>query len=249
MYIAKELNIMSKKLLPLLILPLLLVSCTALIIRPKLRSMSKELVIEEVKNGKKELQFVRMVHVARPEYYNAVVDEIKKAKENGAVLFYEFIDYDINDTLILRKTQKISGFIPSPENYQKITGKYLKKGVLEIQDNEKFMNIVNNKDFRVDYTPQRLVKEYEEEFGEVELTSKDYSIPFDEMNDNTVPEKNREVIILDHRNTHLAKEVNNSKYSKIIILYGGDHFSGFLEELKKIDSNWKKNKQRKIEIK
>ncbi len=239
---------MRKSLLPLLVLTLLLTSCTALLIRPKLRSMSKELLIEEVTNGTKELQFVKMVHVARPEYYDAVVDEIKKAKENGAVLFYEFIDYDIKDTLVLRKTQKISGFIPSPKNYKKMTGKYLKKGVLEIQDNKKFMNIVNNKDFRVDYTPQRLVKEYEEQFGEVKLTKEDYAVPFDEMNDNTVPEKNREVIILDHRNTHLAKEVHNSKYNKFIILYGGDHFLGFVEELKKLDPKWKAIKERKIEM-
>ncbi len=239
---------MKKFLLPLLVLSLLLTSCTALIIRPKLKSMSKELLIEEVTNGTKELQFVKMVHVARPKYYNAVVDEIKKAKENGAVLFYEFIDYDISDTLALRKTQKILGFIPSPKNYQKITGKYLKKGILEVQNNQKFMNIVNDKDFRVDYTPQRLVKEYEEKFGEIQLIKEDYAVPFDEMNDNTVPEKNMKEIVVDHRNTHLAKEVHNSKYNKFIILYGSDHFSGFVEELKKLDPKWKKIKERKIEI-
>ncbi len=230
---------MKKIFLSLILFSVLFTSCNSLIVRPTIRKMSKELVITKLSNGEKEVEFVGMVHVARPQFYNAAVDIITKAKENNAVLFYELIDYNINDTLTLRKTQKIVGFIPTVKNYTKITEKILKKGVLEVQDNNKFLNIVNDKDFRVDYTPQRFVKEYEEKFGEVVLTKEDLSLCLEEMNDNKEPEKKVNVILLDHRNQFLAEQVNISKFKKIIIIYGKAHLSGFTEELKRIDKNWK----------
>ncbi len=210
--------------------------------------MSNELVVEELKNKEKEVTFVRMVHIARPEFYNEVAKEVKKAKEKGAVLFYEFIDFEIKDTLTLRKIQKIVGFVASPKNYAKITGKVIKKGVLETQDNAKFLNLANNKDFMVDYTPQRFVKEYEDKFGDIVLTKEDLALSLDEINKNTVPKEQKEVILLDHRNEHLAQEVNQSKSNKIIILYGADHFSGFVKELQKLDKNWVKVKERTIKV-
>ncbi|MBS9767021.1 MAG: hypothetical protein KGV44_05720 [Flavobacteriaceae bacterium] len=240
---------MKIKLSILLLTTLLLSSCNSLIVRPLLRKMSKELVVEELKNKQKEVTFVRMVHIARPEFYDQVAKEVKKAKENGAILFYEFIDFDTKDTLTLRKVQKIAGFVASPKNYAKMTKKVLKKGVLEPQDNTKFLNLVNNKDFIVDYTPQRFVKEYEEEFGEIVLTKEDLALSLDEVNKNTVPEENKERIILDHRNKHLAKEVQQAKSNKIVILYGADHFTGFMKELQKLDKNWVKVKERTIKMK
>ncbi len=227
---------------------LVLSSCTSLILRPKVRSMSGELLVAELKNGSREVQFLNMVHIARPGFYDSVANEVKRAKENGAVLFYEFIDYETDDTLVLRKAQRITGFVPSPENYLQMTGKLLKDGVLEVQDNDKFLHLVNDEDFIVDYTPQRLVKEYEESFGELVLTEEELRLPLDARNPDPEPSEQADVIVLEHRNRHLAEEVNNSEFDRIVVLYGEAHFPGFLDELQKLDKNWIKVAERRIEI-
>ena len=45
-------------------------------------------------------------------------------------------------------------------------------------------------------------------------------------------------VIIDDRDLHLAKEVNNSKYEKIYITYWLLHFKWFFNKLKDMDENW-----------
>lgn len=179
-----------------------------------------------------------MIHLGQQEFYDNVAQEVKKYKEDGYVLFYEWIDYETADTLTLRKTKKIVGMIPSKKGYSLMIDKIEIEGVV-FQENEQFINQVNSLDFNVDITPQELIQEYEKRHGEILLSDEDLQVPlygdFNFKNDKNVMD-----IILNHRNKIVAEHIQSSKYDKIIVMYGADHQKGILQELQKIDSSWKK---------
>lgn len=188
----------------------------------------------------KKIHFIDMIHLGQQEFYDNVAQEVKKYKEDGYVLFYEWIDYETADTLTLRKTKKIVGMIPSKKGYNLMIERIEVEGVV-FQENEQFMNQVNSLDFNVDITPQELIQEYENRHREVQLSNEDLQVPlYGDFNFNN--EKSVMDIILNHRNKILAERIQNSKYDKIIVMYGADHQKGVLEELQKIDSSWKKVK-------
>lgn len=56
------------------------------------------------------------------------------------------------------------------------------------------------------------------------------------------PNKRMMAVVLDYRNDYLAKAIQESEYSKIIVLYGGRHEKGLVKDLKELDSTWKKKK-------
>ncbi|WP_147375838.1 hypothetical protein [Marinifilum flexuosum] len=191
-------------------------------------------------SNKKSVHFIDMIHLGQQEFYDNVAQEVKRYKEDGYVLFYEWIDYETADTLTLRKTKKIVGMIPSKKGYSLMIERIEVEGVV-FQENEQFMNQVNSLDFNVDITPQELIQEYENRHGEILLNNEDLQVPlygdFNFSNDKSVMD-----IILNHRNKVIAEHIQNSKYDKIIVMYGADHQKGVLEELQKIDSSWKKLK-------
>jgi hypothetical protein len=188
--------------------------------------------------NKKSVHFIDMIHLGQQEFYDNVAQEVKKYKEDGYVLFYEWIDYETADTLTLRKTKKIVGMIPSKKGYSLMIDKIEIEGVV-FQENEQFINQVNSLDFNVDITPQELIQEYEKKHGEILLSDEDLQVPlygdFNFKNDKNVMD-----IILNHRNKVVAEHIQKSKYDKIIVMYGADHQKGILQELQKIDSSWKK---------
>jgi hypothetical protein len=198
---------------------------------------AKEASYTEYTNGKKNIRFVRIIHISTKDFYNDVAKKVTDAKKNGYVLFYEFVDFDKATDPEKRKLRKLVGFIPTPEAYKKQLESL--KGEHVEQENSQFMNLVNNKDFNVDVTPSEILKAYEKEYGKIELTDTDMNTPISETITDVYPKDRFEKIILDFRNKHLADAVNTSKYDKIIILYGTEHEKGLIRELKKSDPNWK----------
>lgn len=194
-------------------------------------------------SNKKSVHFIDMIHLGQQEFYDNVAQEIKKYKKDGYVLFYEWIDYETTDTLTLRKTKKIVGMIPSKKGYSLMINKIDVEGVV-FQENDQFMNQVNSLDFNVDVTPQELILEYEKRHGEILLNNEDLQVPlYGDFNFNN--DKNVMDLILNYRNKIVAERIQNSKYDKIIVMYGADHRKGIVEELQKLDVNWKEIKKNK----
>jgi uncharacterized protein YbaP (TraB family) len=194
-------------------------------------------------SNKKSVHFIGMIHLGQQEFYNNVAQEVKKYKKDGYVLFYEWIDYETADTLTLRKTKKIVGMIPSKKGYSLMINKIDIEGVV-FQENDQFMNQVNSLDFNVDVTPQELILEYEKRHGEILLNNEDLQVPlYGDFNFNN--DKNVMDLILNYRNKIVAERIQNSKYDKIIVMYGADHRKGIVEELQKLDVNWKEIKKNK----
>ena len=102
------------------------------------------------------------------------------------------------------------------------------------------MNLVNSEDYNVDLNGSRIVQEYEKRYGEIILDSIDRNRPIMEPVQNTLPEKRVKQIVLHHRNQYIARQVNGSEHTKIIILYGAEHKEGILSELQKLNPTWKK---------
>lgn len=200
--------------------------------------MNTKVEAVDFSSNKKSVHFIDMIHLGQQEFYDNVAQEVKRYKENGYVLFYEWIDYEMADTLTLRKTKKIVGMIPSKKGYSLMIEKIEVEGVV-FQENEQFMNQINSLDFNVDITAQELIQEYEKRHGEILLSNEDLLVPlygdFSFNNNKSVMD-----IILNHRNKVVAENIQHSKYDKIIVMYGADHQKGILQELQKIDSSWKK---------
>lgn len=56
-------------------------------------------------NGKKTVTFIPMIHIGTPAFYKAVAEKVKERKEDGATLYYEFIDFDALDENNKRKAR------------------------------------------------------------------------------------------------------------------------------------------------
>ncbi len=199
---------------------------------------SKEATYKDYSNNEKDIRFVNMVHISTKEFYKDVINKVTEAKNKDYVLFYEYVDFDLATDLEKRKIRKMIGFIPSPEGYKKVLKSIDDDDNLMVQDNDQFLNLVNNKDYPVDITPSEIIKQYETKFGEIILSEEDKNTPINEELKRSLPKKKVQSIILDFRNKYLANKVEHSEFSKIIILYGADHRTGLFKELKKLNPKW-----------
>lgn len=211
---------------------------------PLIEMYSTSVTVDEISDGEKEVLFVGMHHMGLENFYKNVQKEVVKAKKEGYVLFYEYVDYtNETDTLLLQKTRKLAGFVPSPENYAKLTKEFNTDSddseKLVAQNNVLFLHQVNDKDFNIDLTAKEIINAYEKRYGVIQLSKTDKETPIDESIEETLPQEGFEAIILNLRNEHLAKAIEKSKYSKILVLYGSAHKEGLLADLKKLNSNWK----------
>ena len=196
-----------------------------------------QVVSVNISNNNKEIHYIDMIHIGQQAFYDNVKKEILTYKQNGYVLFYEWIDYENADDISLRKTKKLVGFIPSTKGYEGYVSNIKINGVV-VQNNDLFLGLENELDFNVDISPKKLISVYEERFGVIELSSEELETPIYSETKAKRIDKNLEEIILNYRNEYLAKQIHKSEYDKIIVIYGAAHQKGLVEELQKLDDNW-----------
>jgi hypothetical protein len=201
---------------------------------------SKEVVSYTLKSNTKEIHFIGMTHIGQKEFYENIKKEVIKFKKKGYVLFYEFIDTEDKSVteIDLRKVRKFAGFLPTENGHKQGIRDFSNIKGLEAQRNEMFFNLINNKDYIADISVTLAVKAYEDRYGEIILTPEDLNTPLEETVSETLPTKDMFSIVLDFRNIHIANFITESEYDKIILMYGSEHKTGVLEELKKIDNSW-----------
>lgn len=106
-------------------------------------------------NWEKTLKFQTMIHIAHPSFYEEVKNNLEKAKEDGAVYYFEWVKPGTKENQ--EKFNKALGVEFNPDLYKNMSKVY---GVVA-QDNHMFLGLVNDKDFNVDISLDEIVEEYE----------------------------------------------------------------------------------------
>jgi hypothetical protein len=214
----------------------------------------EECEVNYLSNGQKEVAFIGLHHIGIEEFYMNVSRKVDSLQKSGYVVFYESLAEDDSlGTLIkeenLRKIRKLSGVIP--DNYldtasRKLYGKYRysKKIKLVKQPDEVDMSVDMSNAIRVDITLNELVSEFEKKYGEIELDECDLQTSTSEQLYicDKVEKDRQEAFYREYliglRDRYLARQIHDSRYTKIAVLYGKFHLSGTVVELRKLDSYW-----------
>lgn len=242
-------------------------SCKPLTALKKMNS--EDATVEEWKNStNKNVTFLSMVHLGKPEFYTNVQKTITRLKSEGYIVFYEGVkpghisDSALSPTIIEKyskipevRTRDIDSLKRLIYNikFKRMTGIFPDTASLSnfIEDHNLFRNKmvqpppavlgITEVDLNVDVTSVELVNSYEQSFGEIELKQIDFAVPFNEPLPGFRKLKPQSValIILNYRNNHLATSIQNSAHNKILVLYGLAHKKGTLEILKQLDATWK----------
>lgn len=110
-----------------------------------------------ITDGKKEIYFQSMVHIGTSDFYDAVAQDIKKAKQDEFVYFFEWVRPWTKESE--EKFNKAMGIKFNKELYRSFWKLY----GLTFQDNNKFFWLVNNYDFNIDLSLDDIVEFYEQE--------------------------------------------------------------------------------------
>lgn len=191
----------------------------------------------EFSNGAKTVTYIPMIHIGTPEFYKAVAAKVTEEKKNGAVLYYEFIDFDVLDDPSKRKARALVGILPTPHQYDELSG----DGYIG-QPNDDFLGLINDKDLNVDLTAEELIEAYETRFGPIEVTGPDASSDLSEMATVIMPGENVNKVVLEERNKKIGDAISNGPDSHIVLLFGGAHGPGIFAELQTRDSAWRRVK-------
>ncbi len=192
--------------------------------------------VVEFSNGTKTLTYLPMIHIAKQDFYDGVTEEVRAEKEDGATLFYEYIDFDTLSDADKRKARRMVGFLPTPEQYAELAG----SGYVG-QSNDDYLGLVNDKDVNVDATPEELIKAYEDKYGEIEVTGEDATSDLSEPAASLLPPEQVESVVLDARNKVVAEAIAKGP-DKIILVFGAAHGPGIIAELQQLDPAWQRTK-------
>jgi hypothetical protein len=195
-----------------------------------------EPLVVEFSNGTKTVTYLPMIHIARQEFYDGVTDQVRAEKEDGATLFYEYVDFDVLSDADKRKVRRMVGILPTPEQYAEIAG----SGYVG-QSNDDFLGLVNDKDVDVDITAEQLIKAYEDKYGEIEVTGEDATSDLSEPAASLLPQEQVQSVVLDARNKVVAQAIAEGP-DKIVLVFGSAHGSGIFAELQQIDPAWQRTK-------
>lgn len=226
-----------KEIIKLLILAMSFSSCTTMLAIKTLRQ--EEASVSTYTNGTKTIHFIGVAHVAKPEFYESVIEQIKADKKDSFVLFYEKAKWENESDSTLRKFRRFIGLIPSTDNYKEHLKPLISRGYV-VQDNNRFLNLVDTLDFNMDVSVSEMVEAYERKFGPIVLSEIDFDTPLKSSLPVHEPRSQVRDIIIDYRNSCLAKEIHNSKHKKITVVYGVLHRKGTIQELNKLGPKWKK---------
>ena len=123
-------------------------------------------------NWEKTVVFQKMIHIAKPNYYNSIAQEIESYKNQWFVYFFEWVKSGTQENMDSFDTALWIEF--DADLYENLSKLY----ALEAQNNSKFLNIVNNKDFNVDMNIDEIIWEYKELKVENNITN-EYSPAID----------------------------------------------------------------------
>lgn len=209
--------------------------------------------INKISNNVKQLAFIQMHHVGKPNFYEGVKCKIDSLQKAGYFVFYEAVanGVDKNSAIfdtVIRKFRKVTG-LTVPQG----TAGYLDsdKGTLNGKQYSFLKGLVNqpkgtsigidsNKSKRVDMDFVSLINKFEKKYGTIILDDCDWS---NALNTPYLCVKNYpKAAIIDmlenFRNENLVNEIINSSYTKILVVYGARHYKKVVQMLNTKDKAW-----------
>ncbi len=234
-------------------------SCLTKIALDSLGIAEKNATLKYATNGEKKIASVYIHHIGKKEYYDDVKYKIDSFLKEGFIVYYEavrpgvFKDSLQKDT-IYRKARKVSGIdlasMKANGGYidtlnKTIFGKKIKyivkhnlinqpKYLITISDSIHFKNI--------DATIVELVDACEKKFEPIILDQYDFEIKLGEKYKFKKNKKMNSFFLEGYRNNLISESIVNDPNKKILLIYGGKHFNGILENLKAADKNYKEVK-------
>ena len=112
-------------------------------------------------NGEKTIQFQTMSHIASPDFYEWVKNNITTAKKEGFVLYYEWVrPWSKESSEIFNTALGINFSEGLYENFSKLYG-------IVAQDNADFLSIENEEDYNIDLSLDEVVRIYQEKISQI----------------------------------------------------------------------------------
>ncbi len=243
-----------------LLTALLFSSCLTNIALNSLGIAEKNATLKYATNGEKKIASVYIHHIGKKEYYDDVKYKIDSFLKEGFIVYFEavrpgvFKDSLKKDT-IYKKARKISGidFASMKANggyidtlNKTIFGKKIKyvakhnlinqpKYLITIPDSIHFRNVDGN-------IPE-LVDACEKKFGLITLSQYDFETKLGEKYKAKKDKKMSNYFLEVYRNNLISESIISDPNKKILLIYGGKHFDGILENLIAADKNYKEVKK------
>jgi hypothetical protein len=210
----------------------------------------KEATLSQYTNGDKTVAYIPMKHIGPKEFYANVKYKVDSLEREGYIVFVESVR--VTDSLtqpqkdtLKWKVRKLTGVTIRKEGYidtinNKLMGRNFKnrRGLVN-QPKYSLLGVDSISSRIVDVPMNMLIKQYERDYGAIQLNVCDYTTTFEEKYDCGKEKTSQSnSIILKYRNKHLADEIVAEKHKKIVVLYGSAHENGLFADLKKIDSTW-----------
>lgn len=226
----------------LLLLGLLLVVSCKMVNKAVINHLSKSFVIDSYSNGTKEVVYLPMVHLGKPEFYQKVKKSLDSLRSLDYVIYYESVAPEKNlDSLkkieVWKKFRKVTGLYIDYSNKELFRSFDIEGYVMQSAENT---GIDVNRDIHADVPLNKLIAIYEKEKGEILLSDYDIKTPLNEKyKTRKVNKQDRAFLIDSLRNRNLFKMVNESKAKKIAVVYGKLHKYPLFTKLKQQDSLWR----------
>lgn len=123
-------------------------------------------------NWDKNVVFQKMIHIAKPQYYSSIQEEIKKYKQNDYVFFFEWVQWWTQENV--DKFNKALWIEFDANLYWNLSKLY----DLVPQNNLELLNIENDKDFNIDMNIDEIIQAYEASKKQKNI-EQNYSTPVD----------------------------------------------------------------------
>lgn len=194
----------------------------------------------------KEVLFMGMMHIAKPEFYEAVSSAMDSLQKEGFVVYYEGQRLKHSekpkipegDSIYYLKFRKTLGLDPLLKYSEvKYLDKQVEKHQLVDQPAYTEMSILEQNAYSADVSVPEMIQAYEKGKGEIVLTDCDWETPLGEKNYKCKKASNEQrnyflnQIVFDYRNQHIVKTIKELGHDKIVIIYGKKHYEGIKEIL------------------
>ncbi|HLN95719.1 MAG TPA: hypothetical protein VK183_08785 [Flavobacterium sp.] len=234
-----------KKATVLIALSLTLLSCKSILTRILLSKT--QVHFDHYKSGHRDLVFIDATHVGKPEYFADIKFTLDSLRGQGYTVVFEEIRAVVSSLDDLPKIDLYK------KKIRKITGVYF--GDYSDAKDDENLNVPNMKglthqtvdntgidrrrDIWADYTLFQLVKKYEAERGEIELSECDLQTPpHKRYRCAKINRSESNYLLVEMRNKRLLHVVDSIQKDKVAILYGSRHHYDFIRLLREKDSSW-----------
>ncbi|UIR54500.1 hypothetical protein LZQ00_09470 [Sphingobacterium sp. SRCM116780] len=211
-----------------------------------------------LKNGNREIIYIPMRHLGKRNYYDFIQRKVDSLQKEGFVVFYESIAYEVDSVqqrdVYDRKFRKLVGHVVgSTKVYEKTSDTtkvlmapiYKNLGSRIIQQPEySFFKVDYNTAVVADIPKNVLLDEYEYTHGPIVLDDCDWNTPLNKpYTCKPIKTKWKNIFnkdfIMKRREENLAALVADASQQKILIMFGGAHYKGFLKCLQERNHAWK----------